>query len=74
MAVQRTKTISRMTIYFDNGLTDSGKMRLKRKSFRDINPEATDEQIYDCAVQLASLYKKNPVEYGKEEDHTLKQG
>lgn len=46
---------SRLVLMFITGFTDEGDPIYKMKSFQNINTEATNEQLYETAVALASL-------------------
>lgn len=49
-----------LIIEFEKGVDTSGNPIYKRKSIKNINPEATDEQVYNVGIALSKLFS-NPV-------------
>lgn len=74
MAVERSESKKSLRLLLNNGQTDSGKMRIRTKSFQDINDNATDEQLFRAGSQIGSLYAKDLVTIETVETHTLVEG
>lgn len=49
--------LSRLVLTFVTGFTDDGEPIFKVKQFRNIAPEAANENLFNTAVALASLQK-----------------
>ncbi|MCP8616017.1 DUF1659 domain-containing protein [Salirhabdus salicampi] len=54
MAVEE-KVRSQLQLIFDEGLDDNGNQILRTKTFRNIKPESTPDQLHAIAVALEPL-------------------
>ncbi|MCQ2363524.1 MAG: DUF1659 domain-containing protein [Acidaminococcaceae bacterium] len=54
-SVEKTLLGRTLTISVNNGVSASGSTKLKNRSFSSINPEATDDDIYNTAKALGGL-------------------
>ncbi len=54
-SVEKTLLGRTLTLSVSDGVSASGSAKLKNRSFNSINPEATDDDIYNTAKALGGL-------------------
>lgn len=54
-----TKERVTLALQLDNGVDENGKPRLKRKSFSNVNLEATDEALLRGGMSLSKLFDES---------------
>ena len=63
MAVVATKNLSGLKIRFDCGMDDvTGKTKVKSKTYSNVDPEATDDDVYAVGSVIASLQNNTLLE------------
>lgn len=50
---------NQLRLEFDNGLTESGKMKIKAKTFSNLRPEATDDNLLVVSQAIEGLTTKD---------------
>jgi len=58
MAVTTTSLTSDLILVMDNGIGASGQALSLNRTYRNVKPEATDQNIYDVAQTLIGLQSK----------------
>lgn len=58
MAVTATSLTSDLILVMDNGIGASGQALSLNRTYRNVKPEATDQNIYDVAQALIGLQSK----------------
>jgi hypothetical protein len=58
MAVSANIVSTDLVLVMDNGTGDSGQQLFKNRSFKNVKPEAADEDIYAIAQDLLGLQDK----------------
>ncbi len=58
MAVTATSLTSDLILVMDNGIGASGQALSLNRTYRNVKPEATDQNIYDVAQTLIGLQSK----------------
>lgn len=71
MAVITTKNPSSLKMRFDCGKNDNGKVIVKSKSFSNLRPDATHENVYEVADTIASLQEHDLIEALKIDNCTI---
>ena len=72
MAVTITKNLSYLKLRFDCGKDDeTGKTVVRTKSYSNVNPDATDQDVYDVGTILSSLQNQTLLEVAKVDNNTL---
>ncbi|MCT4619344.1 MAG: DUF1659 domain-containing protein [Marinisporobacter sp.] len=62
MAVSAKLGLSKVKITFSNGVDEKGKEKKRSKTYSNIKPAATDEEIYDVALTLIGLQSSKALE------------
>ena len=73
MAVEKTVTYSSMSLTFNQGLDEFGKEITKKRTYSNVKPDATLENVYNVATAIAGLCKYTLEEVGMNERSTLVQ-
>ena len=69
-----TKNPSGLKLRFDCGINDlTGKSIVKSRTFSNVRPNASNEDVYNVGVALASLQKYEVLEILKIDNATLSQ-
>ena len=69
-----TKNPSGLKLRFDCGINDlTGKSIVKSRTFSNVRPNASNEDVYNVGVALASLQKYYVLEILKIDNSTLSQ-
>lgn len=72
MAVTITKNPSYLKLRFDCRKDDeTGKTVVRTKSYSNVNPDATDQDVYDVGTILSSLQNQTLLEVAKVDNNTL---
>ncbi|MDB8801016.1 DUF1659 domain-containing protein [Romboutsia sp. 1001216sp1] len=72
MAVTITKNPSYLKLRFDCGKDDeTGKTVVRTKSYSNVNPDATDQDVYDVGTILSSFQNQTLLEVAKVDNNTL---
>ncbi|MDB8804794.1 DUF1659 domain-containing protein [Romboutsia sp. 1001216sp1] len=72
MAVTATKNPSGLKIRFDCGLDDvTGKTKIKSKTYSNVDPEATNDDVYAVGAVIASLQNNTLLEVAIIDNTTL---
>ncbi|NMC28034.1 MAG: DUF1659 domain-containing protein [Syntrophomonadaceae bacterium] len=58
MAVTTTSLTSDLILVMDNGIGASGQALSLNRTYRNVKPEATDQNLYDVAQTLIGLQSK----------------
>jgi len=58
MAVTATSLASDLILVMDNGIGPSGQALSLNRTYRNVKPEANDQNIYDVAQTLIGLQSK----------------
>lgn len=58
MAVTATPMTSDLILVMDNGIGASGQALSLNRTYRNVKPEATDQDLYDVAQTLIGLQSK----------------
>lgn len=58
MAVTATPLTSDLILVMDNGIGASGQALSLNRTYRNVKPEATDQNLYDVAQTLIGLQSK----------------
>jgi len=58
MAVTATSLASDLILVMDNGIGASGQALSLNRTYRNVKPEANDQNIYDVAQSLIGLQSK----------------
>ncbi|MEQ8236914.1 MAG: DUF1659 domain-containing protein [Syntrophomonadaceae bacterium] len=58
MAVTATSLTSDLILVMDNGIGASGQALSLNRTYRNVKPEATDQNLYDVAQTLIGLQSK----------------
>ena len=70
MAVNESKNPSSLKIKLDLGMVD-GKTKVRSKTFSNLKPNASAQNVYDVAESLMSLQKHDVLETIKVDNTTL---
>ena len=70
MAVNESKNPSSLKIKLDLGMVD-GKTKVRSKTFSNLKPNASAQNVYDVAESLMSLQKYDVLETIKVDNTTL---
>ena len=71
MAIQ-TKNPSGLKLRFDCGINDlTGKTKIKTKTFSNVRPEASVDDLFEVGNKLANLQKYDLLEITKIDNSTL---
>jgi len=73
MAVEKTVTYSSMSLSFNQGLDEFGKEIIKKRTYSNVKPDATPENIFNVATAIGGLCKYTLEEVGLNERSTLVQ-
>lgn len=72
MSVIETKNLSSLRMRFDCGLDDiTGKRITKSKTFSNVNPDASGDNVYSVASAISSLQNHDLLEVAKIDNTTL---
>lgn len=72
MSVIEGKNPTSLRMKFDLGLDElTSKTKVKSKTYSNIKPEATSQDIYDVAIKLKSLQEYEVLEICRIENTTL---
>ena len=67
-----TKNPSSLKLRFDCGISDTtGKTITKSKTFSNVRPNSSVDDVYEVAVALGSLQKYDVIEIAKIDNSTL---
>ena len=58
MAITTTPLGSELVLVMDNGIGASGQQLTKNRTYRDVKPDATNENLYLVAGQLIGLQQR----------------
>ncbi|MGI5879075.1 MAG: DUF1659 domain-containing protein [Syntrophomonadaceae bacterium] len=58
MAITTTPLGSELILVMDNGVGASGQQLTKNRTYRDVKPDASNENLYLTAGQLISLQQR----------------
>ena len=71
MAIQ-TKNPSGLKLRFDCGINDlTGKTKVKTKTYSNVRPEASIDDLFEVGNKLANLQKHDLLEIAKIDNSTL---
>ncbi|WP_195939674.1 DUF1659 domain-containing protein [Romboutsia sp. 1001713B170131_170501_G6] len=72
MAVTATKNPSGLKLRFDCGMDDvTGKTKVKSRTYFNVDPEATDDDVYAVGSVIASLQSNTLLEVAVIDNTTL---
>ncbi|RDY27420.1 DUF1659 domain-containing protein [Romboutsia weinsteinii] len=71
MAVISLKEPSSLKLKFNHGADTNGKAVIKTKSFANVKPTATNDDLYAVATSLSSLQEHDLYEVSKVDNTTL---
>ncbi len=55
MALERRPLSSRLQLQLDFGQNEDGRRITRTRTYSNVNPEASDQDVYDVAMALAGL-------------------
>ena len=71
MAVSETKNPSALKIKFDYGYDDNGKTIVKSRTYSNVSPSASSQDILDVANALVNLCEYDALEILKQDNTVL---
>lgn len=71
MAVTTIKNPSGLKMKFDCGKDENGKAIRKSKTFSNLRPDASPQDVYDVGVMIASLQEYALIEIAKADNTTI---
>ena len=71
MAVSETQNPSALKIKFDCGLNDEGKSVIKSRTYSNLKPSASTQDVLDVARALANLCQHDVLEILKQDNTIL---
>lgn len=71
MAVISTNNPTKLTLRFDCGKNDNGKVVVKTKTYSNVNPSVTNDDLYLFAKSISSLQEHSLIEVQKIDNTTI---
>lgn len=71
MAVVKKPQAARLVIKVEAGLNAAGKPIVRSRSFKNVKPDAKDEDVYAVGLALANLQKNTVVSIDRIDDSSL---
>ncbi|WP_053954697.1 DUF1659 domain-containing protein [Inediibacterium massiliense] len=74
MAVNVNLAPSKLKVIFSNGVDENGKEKKRSKTYPNVKPTATDEDLYNVALTLIDLQENEALEVGRVDEKEISQG